>query len=60
MQAERIRRNGCHGKLAFVLNIHSILNEVENFEWRWLDVEPFFVQLRLFIAPTCHMDVLDT
>lgn len=37
-----------------------ILNGVENLEWRWLDVEPFFVQLRLFIAPTCHIDVIYT
>ena len=37
-----------------------ILIGVENLECRRLDVEPFFVQLRLFIAPTCHIDVLYT
>ena len=44
----------------FFLESRPIINQVENLEWRWLDVEPLFVQLRLFIAPTCHIDVLDT
>ena len=43
-----------------LLQSHLILDKVENFEWRWLDVEPFLVQLRLFIAPTCHINILDT
>ena len=42
------------------LESRPILNGVENLEGRWLDVEPFFVQLRLFVAPTCHIDVMYT
>lgn len=61
VEVEVTRRNGCHGKLAVrYFKSHSILDEVENFEWRWLDVEPFLVQLRQLIAPTCHINVLDT
>ena len=61
MIVKRVRRNGCHEERGgILLQRRSILNGVENLEWRRLDVEPFFVQLRLFIAPTCHLDILDT